>query len=584
MLAISLCLTTAAVISMILRKQWSVASPVSRYSMMNGLKDIIVALFLMSFLWMLMRFVFVMNYKFVNIWNTYLNGKIMSTTGGYSSLSAILYAFIFFIIRTYINIIYILRGLIVPVLMIISPVCVFVYCLGIAGKKVTGAWAKEFLGNVFIQSFHALAYGFVLANCNGLRGIEALCVYASIIPLTSVIRQITGLGGGELLKKGSQLTTAVGSTIGAGVQAGATIKASSTLADAQEKAAKTTTVGSVAGGIASVAGAAVGTVAGGPLGGIVGSGLGNAVGSAISGGAGVKAAGIVADATKEAGQMTAAGSMFNAGMGLAMNTVLDSGDGGATQAGVRGIEQGERMKQEARGRYAEQKAQSINRAVTSATGGISNMVGHAAMTAARMNGTGGISSVSGLGGMPGITEGKFQSYNMPGITNGVSNRFAENMLSSYGTVREGSLNDSKDGKSYNFQDFSVNREKMKELKAKMPEAVKGSTSADGKFDASSGMFADLARSEVNSPSFYASAVEYAKENNRTDIMESLRSDMGVNNIEYNRGFGNRPDTLRVIHNPDERTTAEKTAYKRSQRAEEQIRKPNRGNPGENETV
>jgi hypothetical protein len=101
MFAIALCLTTLAVINMIVKKQWSVASPVSRYSMMNGLRDIIVVLFIMSFLWMLMRFVFVANYKFVSIWNTYLDGKTMSSTGGYSSLSAILYAFVLSILYTY---------------------------------------------------------------------------------------------------------------------------------------------------------------------------------------------------------------------------------------------------------------------------------------------------------------------------------------------------------------------------------------------------------------------------------------------------------------------------------------------------
>jgi hypothetical protein len=401
--------------------------------------------------------------------------------------------------------------------------------MGITGKKVTFAWLKEFLGNVFIQSFHALAYGFILANCTGLRGIEALCVYASIIPLTSVIRQVTGLGGGELLKKGSQLTTAVGSTIGAGVQAGASIKASKTLADAQEEAANITTKGSKTGSAISVAGTALGTAvgavagtvvpgagnvagasAGAAIGGLVGSAVGSIFGGTKSASASIKAAGVIADATTEAGKITAAGGMFNAGMGLAMNTVLDSGDGGATQAGVRGVEHGEEMKQQARGRYAEQKAQTVSRTAENIANSVNSAITRGAMVAGRSMGsfakTGTAGTVAGATGLAagaaggaaaGLTEGSFQSFNAPGYTNGVSNRFASNSLSSYGTIKTGSVTRSDDGKTYNYQDFAVNRAKMNEIKRQMPDAVKGSTGSDGVFDASSGTFAELARVENN---------------------------------------------------------------------------------------
>ena len=52
------------------------------------------------------------------------------------------------------------------------------FSFGGVGKKVTLVWLKEFLGNVFIQTFHSLAYAFMISCSGGLRGIEALVVYA----------------------------------------------------------------------------------------------------------------------------------------------------------------------------------------------------------------------------------------------------------------------------------------------------------------------------------------------------------------------------------------------------------------------
>jgi len=219
MLALVVSMVVLAIIRVLIKKEWSTASPVARYSILEGIKDIVIVLFFLSSLWLLMKLVLVINFSFVDIWDAYIDGKHMTDSAGYSSLSALLYSFIFFVIQTYINIIYILRGLIVPVLMFLSPVFVFLFCWGESGKRLTGAWLKEFIGNVIIQSFHALIYGFILGNSTGLRGIEALVVCASIIPLTSVIKDISGVGGGQLLQKASNLSSNTVSAIGMGTSA-----------------------------------------------------------------------------------------------------------------------------------------------------------------------------------------------------------------------------------------------------------------------------------------------------------------------------------------------------------------------------
>lgn len=277
-LALALSFIMISIINTITKKELSTAFPMARYSIMNGFKDIILTVMLLSVLWLLMKLLFVCNFRFVSIWDTMLNGKTMGVNGGYNSLSAILYSFMFFVIQTYVNILYILRGLIIPFLMIIAPACVFVICLGDAGKKVALSWLKEFSGNLFIQSFHSLIYGFLLVSSTGLRGIESLVVCAAIIPLTSILKDITGVGGGVLLKKAASLSNSVLSTAGNAVQA---------------------TTGAI-GGAMNIAGNVMSTM--GPAGQFMGS-------LAKAGG----------------GLTTAAGGLANAGIGAGLMTQLDSG-------------------------------------------------------------------------------------------------------------------------------------------------------------------------------------------------------------------------------------------------------------------
>ena len=349
-LAISLSLVVMSLVVMIMKKQWAIASPMSRFSLMQGLRDLVFVVLVLGFLWKAMQFVFLCNYKFVNVGRALAGGNTLAPTGGYSSLSALLYTFVFFIIKTYVNVVYVLRGLIVPVLMFVGPLSVFVFSFGGVGKKVTLVWLKEFLGNVFIQTFHSLAYAFMLSCSGGLRGIESLVVYASIIPITSVIRQITGLGGDELLRKGRSLTTSIGSTIGAGAQAAASIEGANVQAEAMKKAANTqaisSAVGAGVGGALSFAGP-VGMAAGG----LVSAGA-NAFG-------GYKAAEIVAQGTKEAAKISGGGAMLNAAMGAGLSAVLDSGDG-QIQSGVSHAADSQRRASEAEGRMYLQQADALS--------------------------------------------------------------------------------------------------------------------------------------------------------------------------------------------------------------------------------
>lgn len=263
MMSISFSLIVLSLIRIIMKKEFSAANPMERYSIMNGIKDLVMTMFMLSLLWLAIRFLFLINYRFVDIFDQFADGKkIVENAGGYSSVASIIYQFTLFGLQIYINIIYIMRGLMIPLLIMVSPLCVYTYSLGDGGKKVTSAWLKELLGNIFIQSIHALCIGFMLTNHGGLRGIESVAMLSSVIPVTGVVKEIFGLGGSSIIKSAGNLaggaTAMTGAAIGgaAGVAGGVMSGVGKSLTNTN------TVVGSVLGGAARGVGGFSNTVGG----------------------------------------------------------------------------------------------------------------------------------------------------------------------------------------------------------------------------------------------------------------------------------------------------------------------------------
>ena len=285
-MVIAVALVTLAVIRIIIKKLEGAISPSARYSMVEGIKDLLIALFVICISWLLIKFALMLNFRFVAIWRDYVAGKSLSDNASdLSSLAGVVYRFIFFIIRIYVNYVYILRSLVVPALIITAPLFIILYSFGEAGKKITGQWIRELLGNIFMQSIHAFVFGFILMASMSLRGIESIVICASIIPLTSVFRNVLQIGGDEILKTARGLTAgtvgAMGAyenakfgVIGAGIE-GATGLAGAGLGFANSKTAQT--IGSGIGVVGDVAGAGF-RATGGIRQAVLGAGLNGALG------------------------------------------------------------------------------------------------------------------------------------------------------------------------------------------------------------------------------------------------------------------------------------------------------------------
>lgn len=359
MAAIALSLYTISLVKLLIERQVASFSPYARVSLINGVKNILISLAFTAFAWVFFRLILMINFRFVAIFQNMISGKtFLDAVGIYTTSAGILFQYVMLIITIYVNFIYILRGIIVPMLFCASPLFIYALSLGPKGAMVTKAWLKELLGNVFIQSVHAFVYGFIIFSSTGMRGIESVILCSTVIPLTSITKNIFGMGGDTLLKAGSSLTSATSNLASAKIGM-----------DTAEKAAKAQAtgniLGSVVGGIGTVAGAAFG----GPAGAMAGSALGNGLGGLARGGGQLKAAKI----QKE-------GGMKQLGLGAGTSLAMMGEDNGAgthiAAEGSRNVQQSSYMQAAA----YEQMADSL-------IGATSGMAGSALGNGATRGGT-----------------------------------------------------------------------------------------------------------------------------------------------------------------------------------------------------
>lgn len=216
--AIAVSLVFFIIVRMIVKKNISTANVVERVSLMEEMKNLLISLFFISFAWGAIRVLMLLNYHFVGIWGAFADGRSLSTIHSSSVLfSGVVIQFVYFILEIYVNYVYIVRGLVIAALTITSPLFIIAFNFGRFGKAMTSAFLKELVGSIFLQSFHAFIYGMLLAAATGTRGIESIVIVASVIPLTSVFKEVTSSGGDAILKTAQSLTQTTAAVGGAAV-------------------------------------------------------------------------------------------------------------------------------------------------------------------------------------------------------------------------------------------------------------------------------------------------------------------------------------------------------------------------------
>lgn len=198
-----------AVIKIFMKRQLATINIGEKMNIMNELKNLVVCCFLLGAFPLVFNMLARINQSLVDLFaaSTAFPNMIKSFyTLSQSSMGSIVACFAGLALQIYFNFFYILRAITVAVLYAIAPLCIYTVVLGGKNSKVFGAWMKELLSNIFVQTIHALMIAFFtsVSAINGLRTFESLVVLYSFIPLTKFVKQnvfqtgegITGMAGG----------------------------------------------------------------------------------------------------------------------------------------------------------------------------------------------------------------------------------------------------------------------------------------------------------------------------------------------------------------------------------------------------
>lgn len=361
--AIMISLLSVSIIKMINERQTlATYNSMSRANLLNDAKNMIICLMCIAFSWLIFKLLFMLNFYFVKIWAAFLNDNYSFVyTNGMIAGDGLL-QLVMIGVYIYIDVLYVLRSIFVPILMASAPLFLFLYTFGGNFQRITFAWFKELLGAVFVQAIHAFVLTFVLVVAQDTRGLTQIIVWASIIPLTKMFRDMCGLGGKELFAAAKGLTAsaaalqgsmaeaggaAVGGVLGAG--AGIVGGAVGSLADAKANAAGfSTNMSRTLSNFGQQTGSAIGRFGGSSAKAMVGageviasggedgssimasgiSGMGNSIGQGVGALGGLTAGGI----SRNSNRSFADSVRRNAAMGPSGFHVANQGAGGFSAA------------------------------------------------------------------------------------------------------------------------------------------------------------------------------------------------------------------------------------------------------------
>lgn len=179
----------------------SILNPAAKANVMNGLMNILYAILGITFYIPCISLLFSLNKAIVGFCLTSSNGITFSNallTGG-TSLGSLISSFILMFFTIKLNIMYIIRSLYIVTLYTTGPL--FITSIGFSSKKseLFKAWLKELLGQLFLQSFHAIIL-LIYIKMGATGGILQQCVLAySFVPFGKLFRdKLLQFGGSSV--------------------------------------------------------------------------------------------------------------------------------------------------------------------------------------------------------------------------------------------------------------------------------------------------------------------------------------------------------------------------------------------------
>lgn len=180
-------------------------NPSNRTYYIEFLKDLGIVLIIFFNLGFFYDLVFTANSGIISVFaaDQDEHGGLLTTLGGTGIIGTILVGIIMLFLMIWANWYYMMRKLTLLILMVLGPLMIALFLFP-QFKGITGAWFKEFVGTVFVQSIHAILFWMITIItagqetdvANAIFNLETVILYLIFIPVGESIRALLGMGGG----------------------------------------------------------------------------------------------------------------------------------------------------------------------------------------------------------------------------------------------------------------------------------------------------------------------------------------------------------------------------------------------------
>lgn len=211
-----------SIIKMLWKKQIATMNIGEKIALQEGIKNLILCGMLLGSFTIIFNFLARLNYRLVDLFASStqdLNLTRAASSG--STFGGLAVALGVFALTVYFNFFYIVRAIELAILYGIAPLCIYTLSLGGKTASVFTTFMKELVGNLFMQTVHALLIAFFsnVFLSGTTKTFEALVIMYSFIPIGGFIRKKIfgleeGLGGQVAQTMGAMAGGAAGAMIG----------------------------------------------------------------------------------------------------------------------------------------------------------------------------------------------------------------------------------------------------------------------------------------------------------------------------------------------------------------------------------
>jgi hypothetical protein len=181
----------------------TIGNVAKRISLIEGTKKVIVCAIATMLFVPIFQILIQVNNSIVDVMKGIIpEGKELGFTVGATSgmgIAGAIIGIMIFWVTLKMNFTYILRAVTILICYILGPIAIMCSALGDRFAMITSNWLKELVGNIFIQSIHAMIMMVYIniAGTGSIASIEKLVIFYSFVPLTEFVRtNLFNLGKG----------------------------------------------------------------------------------------------------------------------------------------------------------------------------------------------------------------------------------------------------------------------------------------------------------------------------------------------------------------------------------------------------